>query len=58
MYNFVFTDNIIKILSDHMFVITVEIYKIFINDEMLKLVITDKMYYKFVHVITDEMKKK
>lgn len=34
MYNFVFTENIIKIVSDHMFVITVEIYKIFINDEM------------------------
>lgn len=48
MSNFVFTEyNIYKIVSDHMFVITVDIYKLVINDEMYKLMIADKMY-KFV----------
>lgn len=47
MYNFVLTDNIFKIMSDHMFVITVDIYKLVINDEIYELMIADKMY-KFV----------
>lgn len=47
MSNFVFTDNIYKIVSDHTFVIIVDIYKLVINDEMYKLMIADKMY-KFV----------
>lgn len=33
MYNFVLTDNIFKIVSDHMFVIIVDIYEFVINDE-------------------------